>query len=103
MTAKKGAVSGNGDDMTGHLESDIGCAAYLYASGFELLDLVPVGSRYSFRFDDPDGKIQAASRDYFRGGTVGAKQLVEALKHLKDLLYAEKKGGNGNGHRNFGQ
>lgn len=86
-----------------HLERDIGCATFLYCSGFEFIDLVPVpaGNRYNFRFADPDARAASLVSRYHRGETsVDAKRLMDGLKHMKDMLYLEKRNGDGNGNGN---
>jgi hypothetical protein len=79
-----------------HLESDLGTAAFLVARGFRLLGLAPDGgSRYAFRFSDPDGQATTAALAYLQGAEVSAKALVAAEKDLKTLLYSRKGTGNG--------
>lgn len=86
--------------MPDHIESDIGTAAYLSACGFVLLDLVSVGpNRYAFRFADPNLNASNAAHNYLAGAQAEAKALVDALRTLKDRLYAEK--GNGNRHGKY--
>jgi hypothetical protein len=82
-----------------HLESDLHIAAYLLARGFMLLGLEQVGSRYSFRFDDPTQDVANAKQDYRKGSLIAARDFAAAIQELKGVLYAEKyKGGNGNGN-----
>ncbi len=78
-----------------HLESDLGTAAFLVVRGFRLVGLTPNGgSRYAFRFADPDSKAAGAAMDYLGGDTASAKAIIAAEKDHKKILYARR--GNGN-------
>jgi len=45
-----------------HLESDLSIAAFLLCKGYKLEGLELLGSRYAFKFADPDG---SAMRRYW--------------------------------------
>lgn len=74
-----------------YVEADLGCAAFLDASGYKLIGLKELGpNRLGFWFDDP---CQTAERDaarYFAGATVGAERLAMSIRSLKARLRAEK-------------
>ena len=85
-----------------HLASDLGIAAFLVVRGFRLLGLMPNGgSRYAFRFDDPNEKASEAALSYLQGASVPARALVAAEKDLKTLLYSRKANGNENRRHRF--
>lgn len=78
--------------------SDMGQAAYLHAVGHKFVGLDYSGrGRYSFRFADERTEIMQDADAYFTGALVPARELIEALKTLKQILYSEKEKGNGNG------
>lgn len=70
-----------------HLEPDLGCAAFLIATGYDLVALERVGRRYGFEFAPAAGQ---AAAQYRQGAVVVAKDYNNALAWLKDQLYAEK-------------
>lgn len=82
-----------------HHESDLGAAAFLVVRGFRLLGLAANdGKRFSFRFADPDGAAAEAAMAYLQGDSAPARALISAQKDLKNLLYARKRNGDGDGH-----
>jgi hypothetical protein len=78
--------------------SDLGQAAYLYAIGHKFVGLDYSGhGRYGFLFANEQGQAAKDANAYFASAMVPARELVEALKILKQVLYSEKEKGNGNG------
>jgi hypothetical protein len=88
-----------GNEME-HLESDLNMASYLLAKGFEFLGLELVGTRYSFKFEDPNGvAVASAIQEYRKGALIPARDFAAAIQQLKGALYAAKyqnRNGNGN-------
>lgn len=75
-----------------HIQSDLGIAAYLLARNFRLLGLQTTdGRRYFFRFSDPDGKAETEVVGYLTGASVVAREIVDAQKTLKTVLYNKKR------------
>lgn len=75
-----------------HIESDLGTAAYLLSRNFKLLGLqTSDGRRYFFRFSDPSGKAEGEVVGYLTGTTVVAREIVDAQKTLKTILYNKKR------------
>ncbi len=82
--------------MNDHIESYIGVAAFLVERGFKLNGLKQLGPfRYGFCFSDSDRGAAKEVQNYFAGATSEAKRLLDSLRDLKDILYAEKANGNG--------
>jgi hypothetical protein len=79
--------------------SDLGQAAFLLAMGHRFLGLnYAGGGRYGFQFGDEDGHTSKDADAYFAGAMAPAREVVEALKTLKQLLYAQRGRRNGNGN-----
>jgi hypothetical protein len=82
-----------------HLEADLGTASFLVVRGFRLLGLTQNSAgRYSFRFENREGKAEEAALDYLQGESVPAKALIAAERDLKTLLYGKKRGYGNGGH-----
>jgi hypothetical protein len=59
------------------------CAAYLYAQGIELLEVIPGGSRSaSFVFKNDGGEAEQRALEYYEN-TSGVRACFEALRQLK--------------------
>ena len=101
MLSRQPSGSGSPDMKHEHLEHDLGDAAFLVVKGFRLIGLVPGGQgHYSFEFEDPGGRAREAAMDYLRGEPVSARELVNAQKSLKNLLYNAKSPRNGHDNGN---
>ncbi len=76
-----------------HIESDLGIASFLLVGNFKLLGLdTNDGRRYLFRFADPERKAEGQVMGYLQGASAVARELVDAQKTLKALLYKKKRG-----------
>jgi hypothetical protein len=59
-------------------------AAYLYAAGVELLEVIPGGSRSaSFVFKNYNGEAEQRACEYFENASMPVRACFEALKQLK--------------------
>ena len=73
-------------DTSEFVERDIGAAAYLHYSGFDLRGLSKVGNRYVFRFDDESGKARTVAEQFFRGTARAdnARGLLDSFKQVSN-------------------
>jgi len=75
-----------------HLETDLGIAAYFLATNaVPFLGLERIGKgRYAFVFDGSRADMNRLVNDYFSDAPASAKSVVDAIRKLKDRLFAEK-------------
>lgn len=74
-----------------HREKDLYIGAFLYASGRKLLRLEWAGAFYWFVFEDKE-RCEELSNQYWSGeAVVNAKAYVDALRTLKDRLFAQSR------------
>lgn len=65
-------------------------ASFLYATGKELLDLARDGSQAWFIFEDQHSCEELVKQYWARKGSVTPKIFAEAIRSLKDKLFANK-------------
>lgn len=69
---------------------DLFIASLLYATGKKLLNLQKDNKFYWFIFEDKNGCNQIVSSYWRNEVTVLAKKYADALRTLKDMIFAEK-------------
>lgn len=67
---------------------DLGCAAYLYALGFDLDNVLKEKGLSTFIFQDNKEKtLEQSHKNYYRGGTIKANAYWSATKQLKTIIH----------------
>ena len=65
-------------------------ASFLYAAGKELVDLARDGNQAWFIFADPVGCNEMVRLFWAKKGSVAPKVYAEAVRSLKDMLFAHQ-------------
>lgn len=87
MEARKMA---NPPETPSYSTKDLYEAGFLYAAGKELIDLAREGNQAWFIFADPVGCKQLTRLFWAKKGSVAPKVYAEAVRSLKDYLFAER-------------
>ncbi len=78
---------------TKYTTKNLNIAALLYASGLQFVGYTKIKRSIHFHFS-PQNKAQELVNNYFAGtASVNARDLFARLNDLKDLIFADEKGG----------
>ena len=69
------------------LTRDLGEASVLYASGRKFTQLIKEDGRFVFAFDDKIACQKLIDELWRREAVVNAKELLDAMRSLKDLIF----------------
>lgn len=73
-----------------YLTKDLSEAAFLYANNLKFCGLKRELNYFWFMFEDKEQAESLSNRYWQRTATINAKEYSEAIRSLKDRLYARK-------------